>query len=778
MESHSRKILLLFLSVFFAISSIAQDIRSVDPKTLPESDVKRVEEAIREAGLSPTEAANMARQRGASEQQIRDMQQRLMQQSSSGDQLTSETSEGEEETTDSEAGSETGELTQRQAPQESSSPIFGSYLFNSTNLTFEPSLNIQTPKNYEIGIGDQIIINIWGNSQNNYQLTVNTNGQIMIPDVGPVYIAGMTFKNAETKIKQRLTEIYADMGSDNPQTFAQVNMGRLRSIKVNLVGEVTAPGTYTLPVTATAFNALYLSGGPNNIGSFRKINIIRDEKVFKTIDIYKFLIDADISENIRLKDEDIIFIPPAEKKVTISGEFKRNGIFEMKEGENLKDVVRFAGGFTDDAYWSDLKIYRKTLDGRVIVDVPFVEMQNTPLHDGDRVTNGEVYELFKNRVTITGAVFRPGEYEWKKNMTLKDLIYKADSLKGNAFLNRAIITRLNSDSTRRTLSFDLNSILSGENTILLNPEDSIQIKSLLDLKQTPYISVTGEVLEPGDFHFAESTTLADAIFMAGGFTEAADSSYIEVARRLSYEEAAELTEEMVHIFTFDLSRDLKNNEGDANFTLKPFDQVSVRRAPSFLENASAMVRGEVKYEGNFAIQHKNQRISDLIDMAGGLTPQSFLEGATFSRVTEELGSEFIAIDLQNILDNPGGPQDLLLRDGDILDIPEEMQTVKITGNVQNPFSVTYEEGKSLKYYIDRCGGFSTDALKRKVYVRYPNGATSSTKSFIVKNYPEVLPGSQIVVPAKPEREGVSTSTWLSIASTFSSIAVAIAAVLR
>jgi protein involved in polysaccharide export with SLBB domain len=339
MEFHSRKILLLFLSVFFAISSIAQDIRSVDPKTLPESDVKKVEEAIRNAGLSPTEAANMARQRGASEQQIRDMQQRLMQQSSSGDELTSE---GEEDTTDSEAGSETEKLTQRQAPQESSSPIFGSYLFNSTNLTFEPSLNIQTQKNYEIGIGDQIIINIWGNSQNNYQLTVNTNGQIMIPDVGPVYVAGMTFENAETKIKQRLTEIYADMGSDNPQTFAQVNMGQLRSIKVNLVGEVTAPGTYTLPVTATAFNALYLSGGPNNIGSFRKINIIRDENVFKTIDIYKFLIDADISENIRLKDEDIIFIPPAEKKVTISGEFKRNGIFEMKEGENRSELIRFA----------------------------------------------------------------------------------------------------------------------------------------------------------------------------------------------------------------------------------------------------------------------------------------------------------------------------------------------------------------------------------------------------------------------------------------------------
>ncbi|WP_073169939.1 SLBB domain-containing protein [Tangfeifania diversioriginum] len=772
MKFHSRKILLLFLSVFFAISSIAQDVRSVDPKTMPESDVKKIEEAIRNAGLSPTEAANMARQRGASEQQIRDMQQRLQQSIANRDTIM------QTQKTDSLQRQKGDQLSERKVQVKDTLRVFGSSLFNNENLTFEPSINIQTPKNYEIGIGDQIIINIWGNSQNNYQLTVNKSGQILIPDVGPIYIAGMTFENAETKIKQRLTEIYADMGSDNPQTFAQINMGRLRSINVNIVGEVTAPGTYTLPVTATAFNALYLSGGPNEIGSFRNINIIRDDEIFKTIDIYKFLIDADVAENVRLKDEDIILIPPTEKQVAVSGEFKRKGLFEVKEDERLNDVIRFAGGFTSDAYWTNLKIYRKNIGGKSIIDVPFHEAESALILNGDSIFSGQTVKIFKNRVTISGAVFRPGEYEWKENMTLKDLIFKADSLKGNAFLNRAIITRLNSDSTRRTLSFDLNPILSGENTILLNPEDSVQIKSLLDLKQTPYISVTGEVLEPGDFHFAENTTLADAIFMAGGFTEAADSSFIEVSRRLSYEEAAELSDEMVHIFTFDLSRDLKFNEGDANFTLKPFDRVSVRRAPAFRENASVMVRGEVKYAGIFAIQNKHQRISDLVEMAGGLTPQSFLDGATFSRVSEELGSEFIAIDLNKILQNPGGNEDLLLRDGDILEIPEQMQTVKITGSVQNPFSITYQEGKSLKYYIDKSGGFSSDALKRKVYVRYPNGATSSTKSFIVKNYPEVLPGSQIVVPAKPEREGITTQTWLSIASTFSSIAVALAAVLR
>lgn len=775
MNFQFKKILLLFLSVLFVFSSFAQDIRSIDPKTMSESDVKKIEEAIKNAGLSPSEAIQMARQRGATEQQIREMQKRLQQSNSQGeDKFTFD-----EPVSDPIRENESDKISERKIPlKKDTLRIFGSSLFNNENLTFEPSVNIQTPKNYEIGIGDQIIINIWGNSQNSYQLNVNRSGQILIPDVGPVYIAGMVFEDAEAKIKQRLTEIYADMGSNNPQTFAQINMGQLRSIKINIVGEVTAPGTYTLPVTATVFNALYLSGGPNQIGSFRKINIIRDNEIFKTVDIYKFLIDADVSENIRLKDEDIILIPPVEKQVAVSGEFKRKGLFEIKEGEKLDDVIRFAGGFTSNAFWTNLKIYRKNIDGRRIIDVPFHEVESSLLLGGDSIFSGQTVKIFKNRVVITGAVFRPGEYEWKENMTLKDLIYKADSLKGNAFLNRAIITRLNNDSTRRTLSFDLNPIISGENTILLNPEDSVQIKSHFDLRQTPYISVTGEVLKPNDFYYAENTTLADAIFMAGGFTEAADSSFIEVSRRLTYEEAAELSDEMVHIFTFDLSRDLKLNEGDANFILKPFDRISVRRAPAFRENASVMISGEVKYAGMFAIKNKHQRISDLVEMAGGLTPQSYLDGATFSRVSEELGNEFIAIDLNRILKNPGGKEDLLLRNGDILDIPEQMQTVKITGNVQNPFSITYEEGKSAKYYIDKCGGFSSDALKRKVYVKYPNGASSSTKSFIVKNYPEVLPGSHIVVPEKPEREGVSTQTWLSIASTFSSIAVAIAAVLR
>jgi protein involved in polysaccharide export with SLBB domain len=778
MYFNSVKIILVLLSLFFSWALNAQEIESVDPKSLPESDIKKVEKTIREQGLDFNEAAAIARQQGASEQQIRDMQKRLQEYQETVPGEEEIPAEISEELAEAEDDLDSTDLLSTQQSKQKSSQIFGSYLFNSQNLTFEPNLNIQTPNKYVIGIDDQIIINIWGNSQQNYQLKVNTNGQIIIPNVGPIYVAGLTFSETETKIKQRLTEIYADMKGPEPKTFAQVNMGRLRSIRVNLVGEVGNPGTYTLPATATLFNALYLSGGPNNIGSFRNIHVIRNNEIFKTVDIYKFLLDADISENIQLKEEDIIMVPPAEKKVQITGEFKRIGYFEMAKDEKLDELIRFAGGFTGDAYWSDIKIYRKSLEGRIIADVLFKDADKTPLYNGDVVTNEEVYESFRNRVSISGAVMRPGDYEWKEGMTLTDLILKSDSLRGDAFTNRGLIIRINEDLTTTNISFDLSSIMNRKDSIKLLPEDQVLIKSRFDLKQSPFINVSGEVLNPGQFNYSKGITLADAIFRAGGFTEGADSSFIEVARRLSYNEASKVSDEMVHIYNFNLSRGLKQDTNGANFLLEPFDKVSVRRSPGYNESASAVIQGEIKYSGQYAIQNKNQRISDLVEMAGGLTPQSFPAGATFSRTSEVLDKEYVAINLNRILENPHGERDLFLRDGDVLNIPPFMQTVKITGQVQNPLSIIYKPGKPLKYYIDKCGGFRQDVQKNKIFVRYPNNEIASTKSFIFKNYPEVLPGSEIIIPAKPERDPLDTTAWLSIASTFSSLAVAIAAILH
>ena len=771
----SKFIIILSILFFSGYVLLAQDVKSVDVKSMPQSDILKAQKAIQDAGLSTEDAAKLARQKGATEEQIQDFESRLEEDNNFQDTIKDPFQE---------ASKRVGEQMQiiessnRQANFETESEIFGTYLFNNKNLTFNPSISIQTPKNYEIGVGDQIIVNIWGNSQSNYQLTVNSNGQILIPDIGPVYIAGSTFQDAEGRIINRLTSIYSDMGGENPQTFAQVNIGQLRSIQVNLVGEVKAPGTYTLPVTATVFNALYLSGGPNQIGSFRNIKIIRNNKLYKSIDIYEFLVNADPSENILLKDEDIIYIPAAEKRVTVNGEFKRNGIFELKEGEMLSDLIRFAGGFTENSYLSKTQIYRKTQEGFQISDIIFNQLANTTLTNGDEIRNNKIQDSFENRVTITGAVFRPGEYEWHKGLSLLDLIMKADSITPDAFTKRGIITRYNPDLTTQSIAFNVENIISGKSNIDLKKEDMVLIKSIFELKETPSIVVNGEVLAPGRYRWSDNLTVSDAIFLAGGFTEGADTTFIEIARRLSYENAAELSDTLGQIIIVNLSRDLSIDRNDANIKLKPYDQVSVRQAPNFRKGKTAFITGEIVYAGAYAINNKKQRISDLIKMAGGLTPQAFINGATLQRSSEELGNEQVAIDLNQIINNPGSEADLFLNNGDKVYIPEFMQTVKITGSVQNPFSIAFESGKNAKYYIDRSGGFNSDASKKKTYVRYANGTTAVTKGVIFKNYPKVHPGSQIVVPQKPEKSQADTGRWIAWASVLSSLALSAATIIN
>ncbi len=771
---HKFKIyIFIIIGIIAGNMATAQDVKSVDVKSLPQSDIQKAQKAMQDAGLSTQDAANLARQKGATEQQIQDFEKRIQEGNQPSQNVVTDPVQEAAKLVEEQ---QNVEKSRRQADFDTAGKIFGSYLFNNKNLTFNPSVNIQTPKNYEIGIGDQILINIWGNSQNNYQLTVNTNGQLIIPDVGPIYIAGLTFQEAESRIIQRLTSIYADMGGSNPQTFAQINMGQLRSIQVNLVGEVNAPGTYTLPVTATVFNGLYLSGGPNNLGSFRNIKIIRNNKTYKTIDIYKFLVNADPSENILLKEDDIIFIPAAEKRVEVTGEFKRNGIFELKEGEMLSDLIRFAGGFTENAYLSKTQIYRKTQQGVQISDIPFSQLATTSLMNGDEIRNKQITDLFENRVSISGAVYRPGDYEWHEGLTLYELIMKADSVTPDAFPNRGIITRYNPDLSTSTIAFSVEEVVTGRTNILLFPEDLVLIKSHFQLKEQAYITVNGEVLFPGKFNWSDNLTLGDAIYLAGGFTEGADSSFIEVARRLSYEEASGLTDQLAHTQVLSLSRNLNLYKNNADFLLKPYDQISVRRAPGFRNDKTVYISGEVNYAGAYAVSNKQQRISDLVNMAGGITPQAFTSGSTLERTSNEMGSEKVAIDLANILKYPGSESDLFLNNGDKIFIPEFMQTVKITGSVQNPFSITYESGKNAKYYINLSGGFNSDASKKKTYVKYANGTTSVTKGFLFKQYPKVQPGSQIIVPQKPEKKATDSGRWLAFASVLASIAVSVATV--
>jgi len=551
---------LLTILFLYAFSVKAQNIpQNVDVNTLSNAQVQQAQQALNSSGLSKEAAIEMARQKGASEQQINEMLQRMDEvqntQSSTGvstdgtDALTS----GTDTITD-----EKDKLlvVKKTIAEPLTETRFGEYLFNSVNLTFEPSPNISTPKNYLISIGDQVIISIWGNSQASYQLVVNRNGQVHIPDVGPVYVAGLTFENAEEKLINKLSLIYAGIKGANANTFAQIDLGKMRSIRVNIVGDAQTPGTYTLPATASVFNALFLSGGPNKIGSFRNIQLIRNNKTFKTIDIYKYLMAGDQSENIILQDDDIIFIPTCDKLVTVTGEFKRRAIFELKNSETLTDLINYAGGYTDETYLYRMKIIRKTQSGFKMLDFKQSEMETIHLENGDKLIAEKIIDRFQNMVTIDGAVWRPGDYELTGGMSLYDLIMKADSITPDAYAKGGHIISENPDLTQRIVPFTLSEVLSHQKNILLKKEDRVFIKSHFEMKEIEIITVSGEVNLPYVTPFIENMTLRDAIYLANGFKEGADSSYIEVSRRLGYEKEASLSDTLRSVFTFSLPRDL------------------------------------------------------------------------------------------------------------------------------------------------------------------------------------------------------------------------------
>jgi protein involved in polysaccharide export with SLBB domain len=778
-------LILISICFFTEIQTFGQEIpKNVNVNELNNSQIKQAKEALDNSGVPRDVAIELARKKGVTEQQIQDMVKRMDELDSNPGNTPTKSDplnplDQIKETIDK-AEKQTLEEKLATASSPNSNGIrFGSYIFNGKNLTFEPNLNLPTPKNYRISISDQIIISIWGNSQASYQLTVDRNGHIRIPDVSPIYVAGLTFDEATNKIKEKLSSIYADMLGDTPSTFAQIDLGQMRSIQVNLVGEANAPGTYTLPATATVFNALYLSGGPNAIGSFRNIKLMRDGKVFKIIDVYKFLMSGDLTDNLILQDNDIIFIPTLEKQVKVSGEFKRNGLFELKEKETLPDLIKYAGGYTDETYLYRMKLYRKTQQGMRVEDFIFKNIKDKILENGDVLVSGKTKDFFENRVVINGSVLRPGEYEWKNKIKLSELIQKADSITPDAYLKGGHILRYNKDLTTRIIPFSLTDVLNGKSDLILEPEDVITIKSHFQMKEQPNITISGEVLRPFSSQYVENLTLRDAIYMADGFKEDADSSYIEVSRRLGYKKEATLGDTVRIIFTFTLPRDL-NMENDAGkFKLEPFDRISVRKAPGYRQPEEVTVMGEVKFAGQYALNTKSLRISDLIAKAGGLTTDAYPEGAQFSRTNTVFGTEILGIDLDNILKHPDDQNNLFLMNGDHLSIPKKLQTVKVSGNVQNSMSLTYLPSQSLKQYVNMAGGFDESTNRRKIYVRYPNGTTATTKSFIFRSYPNVKPGTEIIIPKKPEKQHIdNTGKWLGIASTMATIAIAISTLVK
>ena len=829
-----------FFYLFLLICILGTPVRllaqQIDPATvqvenLSDDQIRQIVKEINSRGLTVDQALQLAKARGASQHQVDQLNMRIQQMQLSGETEPAETTgqqipgslsgktqmpgglSGMQQNSIGLQGLGTGNLldqasgAQRQRPNVSlkNKRIFGYELFNQDYLTFEPTVNIAVPSDYVLGIGDEVVIQVWGSSQQTYQLKVGPDGNITIPDLGPVNVANLNFSDAKQLITKRLTAIYNGMSGSDPNTFANVSISSLRSIKVNVIGDAIMPGTYTLPATASAFNALYMSGGPNENGSFRNIRVIRDNKLIAEVDVYDYLIRANTKSNVSLRDQDVIFIPPYHKRVETRGAFKRRAIFELKDGENVEELLNFSGGFSEDAAKSRLLVTRFTDDQYQLVDVNQDRFSQFALKNGDVVRVEEVIDRYENRVNIDGAVFRPGTYALDEGMKLSQLIGKAGGLREDHYAKRGLIIRLDGQLYPTTIAFDVEELMSGKNDPILKREDQVMIRDIFSIGEKKTVRILGEVMKPDEYQFYRNMTMKDLIFLAGGMTESASESFIEVARRNSREESHDINSKMATLFQFKIDHDLTLAEDDAAFLLQPFDQVYIRKAPAYEVQKTISIRGEVKFPGEYSISNKNERISDLINRAGGLTPYAYAQGARLKRFVDEqtksqidvverlrlsldstihidsvdIKYEDLALQLPKIMENPGSSYDYLLRDRDQLFIPMKMEEVRVSGEVMNPIGLAWEKGRNLKHYIDNSGGFAPDAKKNKVYVVYSNGTTDVTKSFIFKKYPDVEPGSRIVVPTKPERPAIdNTAKWLAITSALSSLAVAIAAVLR
>ena len=639
--------------------------------------------------------------------------------------------------------------------------VFGMTMFASGALSFEPDLRIATPKNYQLGPDDELNIDIFGNALDNYKVKVSTEGTIRILNLSPIYVNGLSIEAASERIVGRLRQLYQGINMPGSGVSAQITLGNIRSIKVTITGEVSKPGTYTVSSLATVFNALYAAGGPSENGSFRNIRVIRDNKVVKILDLYDFLLRADQKDNIRLQDQDVIRIAEYETRVEVSGEVKRPMIFEVEKAENLKDILRFAGGFTDRAYTYTIGLKRSTARELKLLNISQEQVATFIPQRGDKYTIGKILERFENRVTIRGSVFREGDFALESGInTVKELIKKAEGLKEDAFMNRAIISRQKEDNDITVIAFDLGKLMRGEiSDIPLQREDIITIRSIKSLREKRIISIEGEVNKPGKFDYVEGLTIADIIVLANGFTDGGSNSKIELARRVKQDTTDLGVEQNVKIETFDIDKDLKIRVQDAKITLQPFDKIYVRKSSGYEVQKSVFIEGEIKYPGAYTIKDKVQKITDLIDLAGGIKKGAFPKGATFSR-----DSTKIAIDLSIILKNPEVKENILLLDGDRLFIPRELQTVKLSGELLNPVSVAYRPFLSVRDYIAQAGGLTEKAAKRKVFVKYANGFSDQAKTFLFfTSYPKVEQGAEIIVPAMREDNGSKLSTGERIA---------------
>ena len=679
--------------------------------------------------------------------------------------------------------------------------IFGRNIFNNKNLSFEPNLNIATPQNYRLGPGDEVIIDIWGASQNTIQETISPDGAIQIEFLGPVYLSGMTVKEANEYLQESLSKIYSGIADKDAVTKMKLTVGQIRTIQVNVLGEVENPGTYTLSSFASVFHALYQAGGTNEIGSLRAVKVYRENQLVATLDIYDYILNGQMSGDIRLADGDVVVVDTYDCLVNITGKVKRPMFYEMKKNESVGKLLQYTGGFTGDAYTKNVRLVRKSGREYQIYNVDEFDFHSFQLLDGDSLSVDSVIPRFSNMVEIKGAVYRPGMYQMDGRITtVKGLIEIAEGLMGDAFVNRAVLHRKRSDLSLEVISVDVKGIMEGVTAdIPLHKEDVLMIPSIHDIQEDRVLTIYGEVAFPGTYVYAANTSLEDLVLQAGGLKEAASTVRVDVSRRIKDADAVMGSNETAQTFSFSL-RDGFVVDGEAGFVLEPFDEVYVRRSPGYHEQQNVKIEGEVLFAGTYVMHKKNYRLSELIKAAGGLTDEAYPKGARLERqMTPEeqvrmkaalrmskVGADSIdvekldlsttysvGIELDKAIANPGGEADIVLTEGDRIVVPQYINTVKINGEVMYPNTVSFTEGKKIKHYIEQAGGYSQEAKKSRAYVVYMNGTIARAKG---GGKDLIQPGCEIIVPAKGERKGLTLPEIMSIGTSTASLATMIATI--
>lgn len=665
--------------------------------------------------------------------------------------------------------------------------VYGRNIFNTRNLTFEPSVNIATPLNYRLGPGDEVIIDIWGASQNTLREQISPDGTINIAGIGPLYLSGMTIDESQQYLTRELSRIYSD---ENNQI--RVTLGNTRTIQINVMGEVVQPGTYSLSSFSTMFHALYRAGGVNDIGSLREVQLVRNGKKVATIDVYDFIMKGKAQDDIRLEEGDVIIVPPYESLVQITGNVKRPMRYEMKKGETLATLINYAGGFTSDAYTRNLRLVRQNGKEYQVNTIDDKDYASYKLTDGDVVTAEAILDRFTNKLEVRGAVYRPGIYELGDDVnTAKALIARADSLTDDAFTARAVIYRLRDNMTREVIPVDVAALMNGTiPDIALQRNDVLFIPSIHDISDLGDVQIAGEVMHPGTFPYADNMTLEDLVIAAGGLREAASLVRVDISRRIKNPTSTDDTREIGEMFTFAL-KDGFIVDGEPGFVLQPYDYVYVRRSPAYSEQKNVVINGEVLYGGTYTLTSKDERISDLVKKAGGITQFAYVRGAKLVRranqdelkrmqdavsllqhqmgagKVDSLGIKVeptfsVGIDLEAALKNPGGDADIVLREGDVISVPEYNNTVRINGAVMQPNVVSYKAGEDVKYYIAQAGGYNQTAKKNKKYIIYMNGQIALVKG---RGKNLIEPGCEIIVPNRRPRQ----ANWGNILTSLSAV---------